>query len=68
MRVTEASGWMVRTQPWRVTQSWRLTRSLWLATALFGIGLVMAAGPVRAADAWRSRFNDDGGTEIGSCS
>src|SRR6266536_6525653 len=56
MRVTEASGWMVRTQPWRLTQSWRLTRSwrltqsLWLATALLGVGLVMAAGPVRAAD------------------
>ena len=50
MRETEASGWMVRTQPWRLTRSSRLARSLWLATALFGIGLVMAAGPVRAAD------------------
>jgi hypothetical protein len=44
MRKSDASGWMVR------TLSKRLTRSLWLATALVGIGLVMAAGPVRAAD------------------
>jgi hypothetical protein len=40
MRKTEASGWMVR----------RLARSLWLVSALLAIGLVMAAGPVRAAD------------------
>jgi len=44
MRETEASGWKVRT-------SWqRLARGLWLSSVAFGIGLVMAAGPVRAAD------------------
>jgi hypothetical protein len=44
MRETEASGWKVRT-------SWqRLVRGLWLSSVAFGIGLVMAAGPVRAAD------------------
>jgi hypothetical protein len=44
MRKSDASGWMV----W--TRSGRLAQSLWLATALLGIGLVMATGPVRAAD------------------
>ena len=39
MRKTEASGWMMRT---------RLTPAVLLAA--FGIGLVMASGPVRAAD------------------
>jgi hypothetical protein len=44
MRETEASGWKVRT-------SWqRLARGLWLSSVAFGIGLAMAAGPVRAAD------------------
>ena len=37
----EASGWMVRT---------RLARAAWFTAAALGIGLVMAAGPVRAAD------------------
>ncbi len=41
MRKTEASGWMVRA---------RLMRSAWFTAAALGIGLVMAAGPVRAAD------------------
>jgi hypothetical protein len=41
MRESDASGWMVRM---------RLMRGLWLATAALGIGLVMASGPVRAAD------------------
>lgn len=41
MRKTEASGWMVRA---------RLMRSAWFMAAALGIGLVMAAGPVRAAD------------------
>ena len=45
MRETEASGWKVRA-PWQQ----RLVRGLWLASAALGIGLVMAAGPVRAAD------------------
>ena len=44
MRETEASGWKVRT-PWQ-----RLARGLCLSSVAFGIGLVMAAGPVRAAD------------------
>ena len=44
MRETEASGWKVRTS-WR-----RVVRGLWLSSVAFGIGLVMAAGPVRAAD------------------
>jgi hypothetical protein len=44
MRESDASGWMVR------MRSGRLARSLWLATALLGVGLVMASGPVRAAD------------------
>jgi hypothetical protein len=44
MRKSDASGWMVR------TLSRRLARSLWLATALLSTGLVMAAGPARAAD------------------
>jgi hypothetical protein len=41
MRKTEASGWMMRSP---------LTRAAWLTAVAFGIGLVMAAGPVRAAD------------------
>ena len=41
MRKTEASGWMVQA---------RLTRAAWFTAVAFGIGLVMAAGPVRAAD------------------
>lgn len=41
MRKTEASGWMVRA---------RLMRSAWFTAAALGIGLVIAAGPVRAAD------------------
>ncbi|MBI5323149.1 hypothetical protein [Bradyrhizobium sp.] len=41
MRKTEASGWMVRAP---------LMRAVWLTAAALGIGLVMAAGPVRAAD------------------
>src|ERR1700754_3895767 len=41
MRKTEASGWMVRA---------RLARAAWFTAAALGIGLVMAAGPVRAAD------------------
>ena len=44
MRETEASGWKVQTS-WR-----RLARGLWLSSVAFGIGLVMAAAPVRAAD------------------
>jgi hypothetical protein len=42
MRKTEASGWKAGTH-------W-LGRSLWLSGVALGIGLVMAAGPVRAAD------------------
>lgn len=41
MRKTEASGWTVRA---------RLKRVAWFTAAAFGIGLVIAAGPVRAAD------------------
>ncbi|MGQ0682720.1 hypothetical protein [Bradyrhizobium sp.] len=41
MRKTEASGWMVQA---------RLTRAARFTAVAFGIGLVMAAGPVRAAD------------------
>jgi hypothetical protein len=41
MRKIEASGWMVRG---------RLPKAARFAVAAFGIGLVMAAGPVRAAD------------------
>lgn len=41
MRKIEASGWMVRG---------RLPKAAWFAAAALGIGLVMAAGPVRAAD------------------
>jgi hypothetical protein len=41
MRKTEPSGWMVRA---------RLTRAAWFTAVAFGIGIVMAAGPVRAAD------------------
>jgi hypothetical protein len=40
MRKIEASGWMVRALP----------RATLFAAAAFGIGLVMTAGPVRAAD------------------
>src|SRR5437899_3218675 len=41
MRKTEASGWIVQA---------RLTRAAWFTAVAFGIGLVMAAGPVHAAD------------------
>jgi hypothetical protein len=41
MRKTEASGWMVRA---------KLARAAWFTAATLGIGLVIAAGPVRAAD------------------
>src|SRR5262249_31129544 len=41
MRKTEANGWMVRA---------RLSRAAWLTAAALGIGLVVASGPVRAAD------------------
>ena len=40
MRMTGTSGWMER----------NLTRTLRLAAVAFGVGLVMAAGPVRAGD------------------
>jgi hypothetical protein len=43
MRETEASGWKVG--------ALGLWRGMWLASVALGIGLVMAAGPVRAADA-----------------
>ena len=42
MRETEASFWMV--------QNAALTRALRLAAIALGVGLVMAAGPVRAGD------------------
>jgi hypothetical protein len=41
MRKTEASGWMVRVP---------LRRAAWFTAVAFGIGLVMASGPVRAGD------------------
>ncbi|HKU04522.1 MAG TPA: hypothetical protein VJR30_00515 [Bradyrhizobium sp.] len=41
MRKTEASGWMVRA---------KLARVAWFTAAAFGIGLVIASGPVRAGD------------------
>jgi hypothetical protein len=41
MRKTEASGWMVRGS---------LTKAAWFTAVALGVGLVMAAGPVRAAD------------------
>ncbi len=41
MRKTEASGLMVRA---------RLARAAWFTAAALGVGLVIAAGPVRAAD------------------
>jgi hypothetical protein len=41
MRKTEASGWMMRAP---------LTRAAWFAAVALGVGLVMASGPVRAAD------------------
>jgi len=44
MRKTEASGWMTR------NAGPRLPRAAWFTAVVFGIGLVMAAGPVRAAD------------------
>jgi hypothetical protein len=44
MRETKASGWKVGA-PWQ-----RRPRGLWLSAVAFGIGLVMVAGPVRAAD------------------
>ena len=45
MRKTEANGWTVPA---------RLARAAWFTAVAFGIGLVMAAGPVRAGD------DDDG--------
>src|ERR1043165_3905612 len=42
MRKTQASGWMMRNAS--------LSRAAWFTAAALGIGLVMAAGPVRAAD------------------
>src|SRR5687767_11882264 len=42
MRETEASFWMVQTTS--------LTRAMRFAAIALGVGLVMAAGPVRAAD------------------
>jgi hypothetical protein len=44
MRKTEASRWMMR------NAGPRLTRAAWFTAVAVGIGLVMAAGPVRAAD------------------
>jgi hypothetical protein len=44
MRKTEASGWMTR------NAGPRLPRAAWFTAVAVGIGLVMAAGPVRAAD------------------
>jgi hypothetical protein len=44
MRKTEASRWMMR------NAGPRLTRAAWLTAVAVGIGLVMAEGPVRAAD------------------
>src|ERR1700759_1569130 len=44
MRETEASDWVVRNSPAA------LRRSLRLSVVALGIGLVMAAGPVRAGD------------------
>src|SRR5262245_66552214 len=41
MRKTEANGWMARA---------RLAKAAWFTAAALGIGLVVAAGPVRAAD------------------
>ena len=40
MRKTEANGWMRA----------RLAKAAWFTAAALGIGLVVAAGPVRAAD------------------
>jgi hypothetical protein len=42
MRETEASFWIV--------QKTSLTRAMWLAAIALGVGLVLAAGPVRAGD------------------
>jgi hypothetical protein len=44
MRKTEASGWMMR------NAGLRLTRAAWFTAVAVGVGLVMATGPVRAAD------------------
>src|SRR5262245_13104523 len=44
MRKTEASGWMTR------YAGPRLSRATWFTAVAFGIGRVMAAGPVRAGD------------------
>jgi hypothetical protein len=44
MRDTEASGWIVQN---RLSTPWR---GLKLAVVMLGVGLVMAAGPARAAD------------------
>lgn len=41
MRKTEASGWMMQA---------KLSRAAWLTAVAFGVGLLMAAGPVRADD------------------
>ena len=44
MRKTEASGWITG------NAGLRLSRAAWFTAVAFGIGLVMAAGPARAAD------------------
>ena len=44
MRTTETSGWITR------NAGLRLSRAAWFTAVAFGIGLVMAAGPVRAGD------------------
>jgi hypothetical protein len=44
MRKTEANGWITR------NAGLRLSRAAWFTAVAFGIGLVMASGPVRAAD------------------
>jgi hypothetical protein len=44
MRKTEANGWITR------NAGPRLSRAAWFTAVAFGIGLVMASGPVRAAD------------------
>src|SRR5262245_39468295 len=44
MRKAQASGWMMR------KEGLRLSRAAWFTAAALGIGLVISAGPVRAAD------------------
>lgn len=44
MRKPQASGWMMR------REGLRLSRAAWFTAAALGIGLVISAGPVRAAD------------------